>query len=170
MSDAASGGPPEQRDRVIVVLGYSDGGRDEIHPICAARVARAAEISTGADVVVLSGWARVPGTTSEARLMARAWTGRAAEVVVDPDARTTMGNATNALNDVQRVRAREVIVVTSHWHARRARAAFRLLLWRQPVRVRATFPPEPPRLGAMLRELPLWVLLPVQLWHARRTF
>jgi uncharacterized SAM-binding protein YcdF (DUF218 family) len=153
---------------VIVVLGYSDGGRDEIHPICAARVARAGEISTDADVVVLSGWARVPGTQSEARLMAAAWTGRAAEVVVDPDAQTTMGNAVNALNDIRRVGAREVVVVTSRWHARRARAAFRLLLWRSHVRVRATFPPEPPNLDAFVRELPLWLLLPAQLWHARR--
>src|SRR4029079_3415504 len=51
--------------RIIVVLGYSDGGAGTIHPICASRVARAAEISTPDDVVVLSGWARVPGTRSE---------------------------------------------------------------------------------------------------------
>ena len=154
--------------RVIVVLGYSDGGRDELHPICAARVARAAELSTAADIVVLSGWARVPGTTSEAQLMATAWDGDAAEIVIDPDARTTMGNAVNAMNDIRRAGAREVVVVTSRWHARRARAAFRLLLWRSPVRVRATFPPEPPNLRAMLREIPLWALLPAQLWHARQ--
>lgn len=160
MSDAAP--------RVIVVLGYSNGDRDEIHPICAARVVRAAELSTDADVVVLSGWARVRGTTSEARLMARAWTGRSAEVVVDPDARTTVGNAYNALDDIRRVGAREVLVVTSPWHAPRARAAFRLLLWRSAVRVTAAFPPEPRNLGASLRELPLWLLLPAQLWHARR--
>ena len=60
------------RARVIVVLGYSDGGRDELHPIGAARLIRAAEISTEKDVVVLSGWARVPGTRSEAELMAAA--------------------------------------------------------------------------------------------------
>jgi uncharacterized SAM-binding protein YcdF (DUF218 family) len=154
--------------RVIVVLGYSDGGRDAIHPICAARVARAGEISTAVDVVVLSGWARVAGTQSEAALMAAAWNGLAAEVVVDPDARTTVGNAFNALNDIQRVRAREVIVVTSRWHAPRAKAAFRLLLWRRSVRVATTFPPEPASLGSTLRELPLWPLLPAQLWHARQ--
>ena len=116
--------------RVIVVLGYSDGGRDEIHPICAARVARAAEHQhrrrrrrplrlgsrAGDDVRGAADGARVDG--------------RAAEIVVDPDARTTMGNADNAMNDIRRVGAREVVVVTSRWHARRARAAFRLLLWR----------------------------------------
>jgi uncharacterized SAM-binding protein YcdF (DUF218 family) len=154
--------------RVVVVLGYSDGGRGLLHPVCAERVARAAEISTDADVVVLSGWARVPGTQSEAELMAAAWHGRARELVVDPDARTTVGNAYNALNDIRRVDAREVVVVTSRWHAPRARVAFRLLLWRRGVRVTAAFPPAAPNLRAALRELPLWLLLPAQLWHARR--
>jgi uncharacterized SAM-binding protein YcdF (DUF218 family) len=154
--------------RVIVVLGYSDGGRGELHRIGAARLARAAEISTSDDVVVLSGWARVPGTQSEAELMAAAWRGAARELVVDPDARTTVGNATNALDDIVRSGAREVIVVTSRWHAARARAAFRLLLWKRHVSVSTAFPPEPRSAVAMVRELPLWVLLPVQLWHARR--
>jgi len=148
------------------VLGYSDGGRDAIHPVCAARVARAAELSTREDVVVLSGWARVPGTRSEAELMAAAWRGTARELVVDPDARTTMGNALNALNDVRRVRASEVVVVTSRWHAPRAGAAFRLLLLRRRVRVETASPPEPRRWRPLLRELPLWLLLPAQLWHA----
>jgi uncharacterized SAM-binding protein YcdF (DUF218 family) len=154
--------------RVVVVLGYSQGGRDAIHPVCAARVARAAELSTDADIVVLSGWARRPGTRSEAELMASAWHGRAREIVVDPDARTTVGNAWNALNDVGRAGAREVVVVTSRWHAARAGAAFRLLLLRRPVRVTTAYPPEPFDLRAGLGELPLWLLLPVQLWHARR--
>ena len=155
--------------RVIVVLGYSDGGRGVIHPVCAARVARAAEISTEADVVVLSGWARVAETRSEAELMEAAWEGIAREVVVDPDARTTVGNAVNALNDVRRVDAREVVVVTSRWHAARARAAFRLLLRGRHVRVTSASPPEPFRLRPALRELPLWLLLPAQLWHARKS-
>jgi uncharacterized SAM-binding protein YcdF (DUF218 family) len=158
----------EARPRVIVVLGFSDGGRDTIHPVCAVRVARAAELSTRADVVVFSGWARVPGTRSEAELMAAAWRGTARELVVDPDARTTVGNAFNALDDIRRVRAREVVVVTSRWHAPRAAAAFRLLLLRLPVRVETAWPSEPRRWRPLLRELPLWLLLPAQLWHARR--
>lgn len=153
--------------RVIVVLGYADGGRDELHPIGAARLARAAEVSTGSDVVVLSGWARVPGTRSEAELMAAAWSGSAREIVVDPGARTTVGNAANALDDIRRVAAREVVVVTSRWHAPRARAAFRLLVRQHGVRISAAFPPERPNLRASLRELPLWLLLPAQVWHAR---
>jgi uncharacterized SAM-binding protein YcdF (DUF218 family) len=158
----------ESAPRVIVVLGYSDRGRDELHPIAAARLARAAALSTGDDVVVLSGWARISGTRSEAELMATAWRGRAQELVVDPDARTTVGNAANALNDIERVGAREVVVVTSRWHGPRARAAFWLLVRRQHIHVSAVFPPEPRNLAAMLRELPLWALLPLQVWHARR--
>jgi len=149
--------------RVIVVLGYSDGGTGTIHPICAARVARAAEIATAADVVVLSGWARVPGTRSEAHLMEAAWHGTAREVVVDPDARTTVGNARNALDDIRRVGAGEVVVVTSRWHAGRAKAAFRLLLRGSHVRVRSAHPPEAFALRPSLRELPLWLLLPAQI-------
>jgi len=154
--------------RVIVVLGYSDGGSDVLHPVCAARLTRAADVATEADVVVLSGWARVPGTRSEAELMVAAWRGSAREVVVDPDARTTVGNATNALNDIFRVGAQEVVVVTSRWHAPRAKAAFRLLLRGSSVGVTATFPPARWNVRAMLRELPLWTLLPAQLWATRR--
>lgn len=156
------------RARVIVVLGYSDGGRDELHPIGAARLMRAAEISTAKDVVVLSGWARVPGTQSEAELMAAAWAGSAYEVVVDPDAQTTVGNAFNALNDIKRVNAREVVVVTSRWHAPRAKAAFRLLLRGSGVNVTAAVPPSPRAMRASLRELLLWPLLAVQVRATRR--
>jgi DUF218 domain-containing protein len=162
------GGGTPQCDRVIVVLGYSDGGTGAIHPICAARVSCAAELATPDDVVVLSGWARVPGTTSEAELMAAAWRGHARELVVDPDARTTVGNAWNALDDVRRVGAAEIVVVTSRWHAARARAVFRLLLLGRGVSVTTGSPAEPFRLRPALRELPLWLLLPAQLWHARR--
>ncbi len=151
--------------RLVVVLGYSDGGGAGLHPICAARLARAAELSTADDVVVLSGWARTAGSQPEAQLMRAAWRGAAREVVVDPDARTTVQNLANALNDVFRVDASEVVVVTSSWHARRATAAMRWFLRRRDVGVRA----ESPRgrsTRAALRELALWPLLPFQLWQA----
>ncbi len=161
------GGGTPQCHRTIVVLGYSDGGTGVIHPICAARVERAAAVATAADVVVLSGWARVPGTRPEAELMAEHWRGRARELVVDPDARTTAGNARNALDDIRRVGAQQVVVVTSRWHAARAGAVFRLLLPAH-ITVRTTHPDEPFSFRAALRELPLWLLLPLQLWQAGR--
>jgi uncharacterized SAM-binding protein YcdF (DUF218 family) len=153
--------------RVVVVLGYSDGRRGELHPVCAARLARGAEIATPDDVVVLSGWARVSGTHSEAELMRAAWRGDAREVVVDPDARTTVENMANALNDVLRVGAREVVVVTSSWHALRAKTALRWLLRHTGIRVRSASPPGGSR-HATLRELALWPLLPFQLWAVGR--
>jgi uncharacterized SAM-binding protein YcdF (DUF218 family) len=153
--------------RVVVVLGYSDGGRGELHPVCAARLERAAEIATKEDVVVLSGWARVSGTHSEAALMRDAWRGIAREVVVDPDARTTVENMANALNDVLRVGAGEVVVVTSSWHAPRAKTALRWLLRHTGIRVSSTSPLGGSRRAAV-RELALWPLLPFQLWAVGR--
>jgi uncharacterized SAM-binding protein YcdF (DUF218 family) len=154
--------------RLVVVLGYSDGGTRDLHPVCAARLARAAELTTADDVVELSGLARTAGGQPEARLMRAAWRGAAREVVVDPDARTTVENLANALDDVSRVDAREVVLVTSSWHARRATAAMRWLLRRRGIGVRAESPPGRSTRAA-LRELMLWPLLPVQLWHARRS-
>jgi DUF218 domain len=154
--------------RLVVVLGYSHGGTADLHPICAARLARAAELTTADDVVVLSGWARRAGGQPEAQLMRAAWSGAAREVVVDPVARTTVENLANALNDVRRVEAREVVVVTSSWHARRATAAMRWLLRRRGIHVRAESP-SGRSTRAALRELALWPLLPFQLWQARKT-
>jgi uncharacterized SAM-binding protein YcdF (DUF218 family) len=155
------------RGRVVVVLGYSSGDEVELHPVCAARLERAAEVATADDVVVLSGWARTPGRHSEAELMRAAWRGNAREVVVDPDARTTVENMANAVNDVLRVGAREVVVVTSSWHALRATTALRWLLLHTGVRVRSASPAGRSR-RASLREVALWPLLPFQLWAAGR--
>jgi uncharacterized SAM-binding protein YcdF (DUF218 family) len=153
--------------RLVVVLGYSNGDGSGLHPLCAARLTRAAQVATADDVVVLSGWARSPGAHPEAALMRAAWQGEAREVVVDPDARTTVENLANAVNDVLRVRAGEVVVVTSSWHAARATAAMRWLLRGRGIEVRAESPPGTST-RARLRELLLWPLLPFQLWAAGR--
>ena len=156
------------RLRVVIVLGYSDGMRTELHPVCAARLERAAELSTADDVVVLSGHAaRVADTGSEAELMRAAWRGAALEVVVDPDARTTVENLANAVNDILRVGAREAIVVTSSWHGPRATATLRWLVRYMGVKVRAAGVPGG-SLGGTLRELAAWPLLPFQLWLVGR--
>jgi hypothetical protein len=153
--------------RVVVVLGYSDGGAGSLHPVCAARLDHAARLTTSEDVVVLSGWARRPHTPSEASLMRAAWQGAAARVIVDEDARTTAENAANAIGDVLAARASEVVVVTSSWHARRARAAFAWLLRGTGIRVTVDAPPGAAYARAALRELALWPLLPAQLYRAR---
>jgi uncharacterized SAM-binding protein YcdF (DUF218 family) len=154
--------------RVVVVLGYSDGGAGELHPVCAARLARAAELTTDEDVVVLSGWSRVPGRRSEAELMAAAWSGAAHELVLDPDARSTAENAANAVGDVLRARADAVLIVTSRWHAARARAAFCWLLRGRGVGVTVATLGDTGSLRDRVRELALWALLPAQLSRAAR--
>lgn len=154
--------------RVVVVLGYSAHGEPGLHPVCRARLEEAARIAGPADTVVLSGWSRDGRAEPEAVLMRAAWRGTAGRLVVDPDARTTAENACNAVDDVRRSGAREVVVVTSPWHAPRARAAFRLALRGSGVRVAAASPPGRAPPPARLRELALWPLLPFQVRRAGR--
>jgi uncharacterized SAM-binding protein YcdF (DUF218 family) len=153
--------------RVLVVLGYSDGSTTGLHPVCAARLDHAALLSGPDDVVVLSGWARDGGRRSEAELMRAAWRGAAREVVVDPDARTTYDNARNALDDVARAQATEIVVVTSSWHARRARTTFRWLLRGSGIDVRSSSPEGRSARGTA-RELVVWPLIVGQLAASRR--
>jgi uncharacterized SAM-binding protein YcdF (DUF218 family) len=107
-------------------------------------------------------------TPSEASLMRAAWAGEAAQVLVDEDARTTAENAANAVRHVLEEGASEVVVVTSSWHAGRARAAFRWLLRGRGISVRVVSPRAERVMRAVARELALWPLLPVQLVAARK--
>ena len=157
----------QSNPRVIAVLGYSEGRAGELHPVCAARLEHAARISTTCDIVVLTGWSRGGSGHTEAALMARAWAGQAAEVVVDENARTTVENAAHTVAIARRAGASEVVVVTSAWHSARAGAAFRWLLRGRGVRVRRSSPAGPPSLKLRVRELALWALLPGQLARVR---
>jgi len=154
--------------RLIVVLGSSDRHTDGLHPICAARLRHAATLADTRDVVVLSGWARAAHGRSEAELMAAGWTGTCRELVVDPEARHTVENALNALDDLERTGATTVIVVTSRFHAQRARAVFAYLTRRQRPTIVVSSPPARRPLQPWLREFPCWAVLPFQLMAARR--
>lgn len=99
--------------------------------------------------------------------MQGAWVGSASRVVVDEDARTTAENAANAIGDIVAAGATEVVIVTSSWHAARARAAFRWLLRGRGVTV-SVCTPTGSSLRSSLRELGLWPLLPAQLRRAGR--
>ena len=107
--------------RLIVVLGYSAGRSDELHPICAARLEHAAGLAGEDDAVLLSGWSRQPGGAPEAELMRRAWPGAPDALLSDPDARITAENAANAAAHARELGVSEVVVVTSSWHRVRAR-------------------------------------------------
>ena len=129
---------------------YSTGADNDLHPVCAARLARAAEETEPGDAVLFSGWRR-DGAVSEAELMARGWTGRAGHVLLDTAARTTYGNIVGAAAAARKVSAREVVVVTSGWHGRRAAALMRAAV---PYSVVIASTDERGTVRARVRELP----------------
>jgi uncharacterized SAM-binding protein YcdF (DUF218 family) len=146
--------------RLVAILGYSDGSTADLHPVCAARLARAVEEAEPDDVILFSGWARRSSTHAEADLMAASWSGSGRTRLVDRSARTTLGNALAVARAAQRVGADEVVLVTSRWHARRAAALVRSALASSArVRVAATTEPLSPRRGA--REAGAWLVMPV---------
>jgi DUF218 domain len=106
--------------RLVAVLGYSDSTTADLHPVGAARLARAAREVGPDDVVLFSGCARRPSSTPEADLMARTWRAPARARLVDRRARTTLGNAIGVARAARTLGADEVVLVTSRWHARRA--------------------------------------------------
>lgn len=149
------------------MLGYSDGRREDLHPICAARLERAARVGDGADAVVLTGWARRDGTPPEAELMRRAWNG-SQELICDTEARITAENAAHVARLVRERGAGEVVVVTSSWHRLRTVLLFRLLLRGTGARVGVVTVGRPWSLRLLLRELACFALVPVQVRRARR--
>lgn len=155
--------------RLVAVLGYSDGRTSSLHPICAARLERAEGEARPGDAVLLSGWARRKSASPEADLMARAWTTPAQRVILDRNARSTVGNAVGVARAAQRVGASEVVLVTSSWHGRRARALARAALFRSPTKVTLATTDEPATVTARLRELACWTLLPFLAIAAART-
>jgi uncharacterized SAM-binding protein YcdF (DUF218 family) len=144
--------------RVIAVFGFSRGRSGGLHPVCAQRLAAAAAEARPDDVVLLSGWAR-RARLSEAELMARAWSG-AGRLRLDRTARTTLGNALATAVAVRELAAREVVLVTSGWHARRAHSLLRAALGEagHVLHVRTTG--ERGTLRAHVRELACRPLVP----------
>jgi uncharacterized SAM-binding protein YcdF (DUF218 family) len=153
--------------KLLVVLGYSDGRRSGLHPICAARLERAARAADGADAVVLTGWARRRGGMPEAELMRRAWRGSEGRVICDTEARITAENAARVAALVCELGAREVVVVTSWWHRLRAALLFRLLLRETGARVSVIAAGRPRSLRLVLREVACFTLVPLQIRRAR---
>jgi predicted protein tyrosine phosphatase len=158
--------PPSPWKRLVVVLGYSRGRRGELHPICAARLEHAAALAGENDVVLLSGWSRHPTALPEAELMRRAWRGTTDGLICDPDATITAENAANAAVHARQLGVDDVVVVTSRWHRLRAWILFRSLL--RGVRVTVSGAPTPAPAHALLRELAVFPLVPLQIARARR--
>jgi uncharacterized SAM-binding protein YcdF (DUF218 family) len=151
------------------VLGYSDRTTSELHAVCSARLARAAEETGPDDVILFSGWARGRGRTPEAELMAAGFAGTARTRLVDRGARTTLGNAIAVARAARHTEAEEVVVVTSRWHARRAGALVRAALIRHETSVRVATVDAPLAPVRGLREAAAWLLVPVFAVVAART-
>lgn len=149
--------------RLVAVLGFSAGdGRRGLHPVCAARVAHAARVARDVDLVLLSGWAPHPEALSEAELMRQAWRGRAARLLLDDGATHTAHNALHVAALARRERARQVVVVTSAWHAPRALSLVRWALRGSGIPASAAPAPGPRPRGALAREALVWPLAPAQ--------
>jgi uncharacterized SAM-binding protein YcdF (DUF218 family) len=152
--------------RLVVVLGYS-GRRDGLHEICAARLRRAEEEAGADDIVLLSGWSRRRRRASEAELMAEAWSGPSARVLLDRDARTTLANAVGAARAAREQGAREVVLVTSDWHGRRAAALLDAALAESGIALELAVTDEHGSTRARLREIACWSVVPAQRRIAR---
>jgi hypothetical protein len=140
--------------RLVAVLGYSPRRVGGMHDICAARLRHAEGLD--ADAVLLSG---------EAELMRPEWAGPDIPLLTDGDARNTRQNAAGVAAAARRLGADEVVVVTSRWHAPRARTLVRSLL--PGVSVTSSSPPGRPPLTLLAREAACFALLPYQLLRLR---
>jgi uncharacterized SAM-binding protein YcdF (DUF218 family) len=138
--------------RLVAVLGYSGFRGRGLHAICLARLRHAEALAGDDDTVLLSG---------EAELMREAST--RTEFVLDGAASTTRENARGVAAAAREVGADEVVVVTSAWHAARARALVQAAVGPN-VRVTSSSPPGRPPLRLAVREVACLAVLPL---HAR---
>lgn len=155
--------------RLLAVLGYSEGSATALHPVCAARLARAQAEARPDDTVLFSGWARRGSAAAEADLMASSWTAPARAKLVDREARTTLGNAIGVGRAARRLGADEIVLVTSRGHARRAALLVRASLRGSHATVRLVAADEPSIAPSRLRELAAWALVPILAVVAART-
>ncbi len=154
--------------RLVAVLGYSDASTAELHPVCGARLERAAVEARADDIVLFSGWARGRSTSPEADLMAACWSTPTRAQLVDREARTTLGNAVAVARAARQLGADEVVVVTSRWHASRAAVLVRAALTGSGARLRVVSADErlPPE--RRLREAAAWLAVPILAVFAAR--
>jgi uncharacterized SAM-binding protein YcdF (DUF218 family) len=153
--------------RVIAVCGYSDGRDAGLHAICERRLRRAEQEAGADDVVLLSGWARGSDAAPEAELMARSWNGSCRRLYVDRGARSTAGNVAAAAAFARSVNAKEVVLVTSGWHAPRAGALLRAALAGSGTTIGLATTDDRPPLSTRAREVVCWAIVPFAAVAAR---
>jgi len=153
--------------RLVAVLGYSGRRPDGLHVVCAERLRHAEQLVADADAVLLSGWSRRASGGGEAELMRAAWKGADVPVVSDGTARNTAENAAGVAETARRLAASEIVVVTSRWHAFRARTLVRAALREPGVSVRTSSPPGRSPIPLLARELACFAALPYHLVRLR---
>jgi DUF218 domain-containing protein len=146
---------------LVAVLGYSGRNGDALHDVCGARLRHAEQLVGRADAVLLSGWGRRRNGAREAELMRAAWNGGDVPLLVDDKPRSTVENAVGVAAAARRLDASEVTVVTSRWHALRARTLVRAAL--PGVTVRSSSPDGRAPIALLARELACVAALPYQL-------
>ncbi len=152
--------------RLVAVLGYSARRHHGLHDVCAERLRHAEQLAGDGDTVFLSG--RHRNGTGEAELMRAAWNRPELTLVSDSTARNTRENAAEVAETARRLGADEVVVVTSRWHAPRARALVRAALRQPSVSVETSSPPDRRPVALLARELVCLVALPYHLARLRR--
>jgi len=153
--------------RLVAVLGYSGRRSDGLHGICSERLRHAEQLVADGDAVLLSGWARRRNGAGEAELMRGAWNGTDAPLEIDATARNTRQNAVGVAETAHRLAADEVVVVTSPWHAFRARMLVRAALHEPGVSVMTSSPAGRPPVALLARELVCLAALPYHLVRLR---
>lgn len=153
--------------RLVAVLGYSGRRHHGLHDVCAERLRHAEQLAGESDTVLLSGWARHRSGAGEAELMRAAWNGPVVKIVSDSTARNTRDNAAEVAGTARRLGAHEVVVVTSRWHAPRARTLVRAALREPSVSVQSSSPSSRKPLALLARELVCLAALPLQLVSLR---
>jgi uncharacterized SAM-binding protein YcdF (DUF218 family) len=153
--------------RLVAVLGYSARRSDGLHALCAARLRHAEQLAASGDTVLLSGWARRRNGAGEAELMRTAWNGAEVRLISDGTARNTRENAAGVAETARRLGASEVVVVTSCWHAFRARTLVRAVLREPSVLVQTSSPAGRVSAQLVARELVCLAALPYHLIRSR---
>ena len=150
--------------RLVAVLGYSGRRTNGLDPICAERLRHAETLA--ADAVVFSGRANDP--RGEADLMRKSWRGVDVPLLSESTARSTAENAAEVAAVARRLGADEVVVVTSPWHAPRARLLVRAALRGSGIDVRTSTPPGRPSAALLAREAACTLVLPFHLVRRAR--
>jgi uncharacterized SAM-binding protein YcdF (DUF218 family) len=154
----------------IIVPGHGSfdrTGRYRISARCAMLVAEAERLvpRVGADTVVLSGWGPA-GNRSEAEQMRELWQRADVEVVLEPTAQNTAGNAARTLPLLRDRGIRRAVVVCAPLHLYRTRWFFRRIFEPAGIAVVFRVAKVAPSLGALVWEL---LALPLRREQLRST-